>query len=185
MYVEGNKKILNTNAISIIGSRSCSEEGWKTARRFAKELVGQNITIVSGMALGIDSAAHRGALEGNGITIAVLGGGFKHIYPPENVELFHQIIENGGAVITEYSPNTYTKSEYFLARNRIVSGLSLGTLVVEAAHRSGTSVTAKIAKRQGRKVFCLPHERENKHGVRNQSFIKKRRNYSNSGKRYY
>lgn len=133
------------------------------------DLVAQNITIVSGMASGIDSAAHIGALEAGGITIAVLGGGFKYIYPPENIPLFNQIIENGGAVITEYPPSTSVKSEQFLARNRIVSGLSLGTLVVEAAHRSGTSVTAKIAQKQGKKVFCIPHEKDNLHGVRNKS----------------
>lgn len=182
MYVEGNKKILGTNAISIIGSRSCSEEGAKIARKFAMDLVKQDITIVSGMATGIDTAAHKGALEGNGITIAVLGCGFKRIYPAENIPLFYQIIQNGGAVITEYPPNTCAKSERFLARNRIVSGLSLGTLVVEAAHRSGTSVTAKIANKQGRKVFCLPHEKDNKHGVRDESLIKKRSNVSNRSK---
>lgn len=131
------------------------------------DLVKQDITVVSGMAEGIDSAAHIGALEANGITIAVLGCGFKHIYPPDNIPLFHKIIQSGGAVVTEYPPSIYAKSEQFLARNRIVSGLSLGTLVVEAAYRSGTSVTAKIAKEQGRKVFCLPHEKDNMHGVRN------------------
>lgn len=119
------------------------------------------------MANGIDSAAHIGALEANGITIAVLGCGFKHIYPTENIPLFHKIIARGGAVITEYLPDTYAKSAQFLERNRIVSGLSLGTLVVEAAQRSGTSVTAKMAEKQGREVFCLPHERNNIHGIRN------------------
>lgn len=164
--MEGNKKILETNAISIIGSRSCSENGARIAKKFAKDLVEQNITIVSGMAEGIDTAAHIGALEAGGITIAVLGCGFNHIYPEENIPLFEQIIENGGAVITEYPPSTYAKSDQFIARNRIVSGLSMGTLVVEAAYRSGTSVTAEIAKKQGRKVFCIPHERDNMHGVR-------------------
>lgn len=167
LYIEGNKNILSNNCVSIIGSRSCSEEGFKTAKKFAKDLVGQNITIVSGMASGIDSAAHIGALEAGGTTIAVLGCGFKHIYPEENIPLFQQIIENGGAIITEYSPDTYAKSEQFLARNRIVSALSLGTLVVEATYRSGTSVTAKMAQKQGRKVFCIPHEKDNKYGVRN------------------
>lgn len=166
LYVEGNKKILSTNSISIIGSRLCSNEGKKIAKKFAKDLVNQNITIVSGMANGIDTSAHIGALEANGITIAVLGSGFEHIYPTENIPLFHKIVASGGAVITEYLPNTYAKSAQFLERNRIVSGLSMGTLVVEAAYRSGTSVTAKIAEEQGRKVFCLPHETNNIHGIR-------------------
>ena len=133
----------------------------------AKDLAKQDITVVSGLAKGIDTAAHRGALEGGGKTIAVLGCGFNHIYPEENSQLFKQIIESGGAIISEYSPNTYAKSQYFLERNRIVSGLSLGVLVIEAAYRSGTSVTAALAKKQGKKVFCIPHELTNIHGVRN------------------
>ena len=115
---------------------------------------------------GIDTAAHIGALEAGGHTIAVLGGGFKHLFPKENIGLYKKIIENGGAVISEYLPNVRVSSSHFLARNRIVSGLSLGTLVVEAAFRSGTSVTAALAKEQGRQVFCIPHEMDNKYGVR-------------------
>jgi len=172
LYVEGNKDILNTNSISIIGSRSCSDEGIRVARKFARELAKQNITVVSGMALGIDTAAHIGALEAEGHTIAVLGGGFKHIFPKENTGLFHKIIENGGAVITEYPPKKNVSSEQFLERNRIVSGLSLGTLVIEAAYRSGTSVTASLAKKQGKRVFCIPHEMDNLHGVRDKQIIK-------------
>lgn len=117
---------------------------------------------------GIDTAAHIGALEAGGRTIAVLGCGFKHIFPRENIGLFHKIIENGGAVISEYAPSIKASSNRFLERNRIVSGMSLGTLVIEAAFRSGTSVTASLAKQQGRKVFCIPHEVDNMHGVRDQ-----------------
>lgn len=183
IYVEGNEELLNTNCISIVGSRCCSEEGAKIAKKFAKELAKQEITVVSGMAKGIDSAAHQGALRAGGNTIAVLGCGFHHIYPPENIPLYKQILEQNGAVITEYAPEVVAKSEYFLARNRIVSGLSLGLLVVEAAHRSGTSVTAKIARSQERKVFCIPHEFNNYRGVRNQPFTKARRNSGNQCKR--
>ena len=108
-----------------------------------------------------------GAIDAEGRTIAVLGCGLNHIYPVENKALYNQILEHNGAVITEYPPEVFAKSEYFLARNRIVSGLSLGTLVVEAAHRSGTSVTAKFAKLQNRKIFCIPHEFNNIRGIRN------------------
>lgn len=183
LYVEGNKGILNTNSISIIGSRSCSNEGIGIAKKFARELAEQNITVISGMAVGIDTAAHMGALEAGGLTIAVLGGGFKHIFPKENIGLFHKIIENGGAIITEYPPNKNVISKQFLERNRIVSGLSLGTLVVEAAFRSGTSVTAALAKSQGKKVFCVPHEMDNIHGVRNKQANKTGGDSRNRSKR--
>lgn len=104
-------------------------------------------------------------MQEGGKTIAVLGSGLKQIFPKENKELYQQIIEKSGLVITEYAPNVKAKSENFLERNRIVSGLSLGILVIEAAYRSGTSVTAKLAKQQGRKIFALPHEVNDKHGI--------------------
>ena len=100
-----------------------------------------------------------------GRTIAVLGNGFNHIFPKENIELYNAILENDGLIITEYPPDIKSKSSFFLKRNRIISGLSLGILVVEAAHRSGTSVTAKLTKKQDRKVFALPHEIDDLHGV--------------------
>lgn len=135
------------------------------ANDFAKDLSFQGLTITSGMAVGIDSCAHYGALEANGNTIAVLGSGFNNIYPKENIPLYNKILDNNGLVVSEYSPNTKYKSEYFLKRNRIVSGLSIGVLVVEAAYRSGTSVTASLARSQGKKVFCVPHNLNDKHGV--------------------
>lgn len=165
MYYEGNIDLLNTNIISIIGSRACSEIGIKQAKKFAKDLVYEGITVASGMAIGIDCAAHIGALEGNGKTIAVLPSGLNKIFPKENIELYKNIIKKGGLVITEYPAEHKAKYYNFLERNRIVSGLALGVLVVEAAYRSGTSVTAKLAKEQERIVFALPHEIENKHGV--------------------
>ena len=172
LYVEGNKEILESDGIAIIGSRGCSEEGAKLAKQFSMDLAQQNLTIISGMALGIDEAAHRGALKAGGMTIAVLGSGFHHIFPPDNVSLFSQIIEKGGAVVTEYPPDVGVKSQQFLERNRIVSGLSLGVLVIEAAFRSGTSVTAGIAKAQGKPIFCIPHEIGNKHGVGTNRMLK-------------
>ncbi len=165
LYLEGNTELLNTNIISIIGSRACSSNGIKLAQQFSKELVYQGITIASGMAIGIDTIAHQTTLQEKGKTIAVLGNGFQHIFPMENIQLYQQIIENDGLVITEYPPEEEAKSENFLERNRIVSGLALGVLIVESAYRSGTSVTARLAKQQKRKVFALPHEIDDKHGV--------------------
>ncbi len=164
LYTVGNKELLNTYAIAIIGSRACSREGRELAKKFARELAIQKITIVSGMAKGIDRAAHEGALEVGGNTIAVLGNGLNRIFPKENMDLFREIAEKG-LVITEYSENEYAESEKFLQRNRIVSGLSLGVLVIEAAYRSGTSVTAALAKKQGREIFCIPHNINDRHGV--------------------
>lgn len=165
LYAQGNIELLNTNIISIIGSRACSDNGKELAQKFSRELVYQNITIASGMAVGIDTIAHQTTLQEKGKTIAVLGNGFNCIFPKENIELYHEIIENEGLVITEYPPEEKTESRKFLERNRIVSGLALGILVIEAAHRSGTSVTARLAKKQGRKVFALPHEVNDKHGI--------------------
>ncbi len=173
LYIKGDETLLKTNIISIIGSRACSKNGEQLAHKFAKELVYQDITIASGMALGIDTIAHQTALEQKGKTIAVLGSGWNHIFPSKNKGLYQQIIEKGGLVITEYPPEEEVKSENFLHRNRIVSGIALAILVVEAAYRSGTSVTAKIATQQGRKVFALPHEVNNLHGVGTNRLIQK------------
>lgn len=110
------------------------------------------------MANGIDSVAHKTALKYGGKTIAVLPSGLKNIYPKSNESLYNKIIQNGGLVISEYEPTEKANSRYFIKRNRIVSGLSIGVLVIEAAYRSGTSVTASIAKMQGKKVFCIPRK---------------------------
>lgn len=173
LYCEGNIKLLRNNIIAIIGSRKCSENGRMLARKFSKELVEQGIVTISGMAKGIDTEVHKSTIETGGKTIAVLGSGFNHIFPPENKDLYRKIIESGGLVISEYSPDTEAKSEYFLERNRIISGISIGVLVVEAMYRSGTSVTAKIAKNQNRKVFVLPHEIGDSHGIGTNKLIRK------------
>lgn len=165
LYVLGNEQILNEKSIAIIGSRVCTPEGEKIAEQFAKELSKNGICIVSGMAKGIDTAAHMGALKVGGKTIAVLGGGFKHIFPKENEKLFYSIIKNGGAVVCEYDEDTNPEAKRFVARNRIVSGLSMGVLIVEAKHRSGTAITADFARIQGRKIFCIPHSLEQKEGI--------------------
>ena len=121
---------------------------------------------------GIDTAAHLYSYNQLGKTIAVLGNGLNHIFPPENVGLYKKILDFGGLVISEYPPDTKCQSKYFLERNRIVSGLSLGVLVIEAVHRSGTSVTAKLAISQNKKIFALPHEIWNSHGVGTNKLLK-------------
>lgn len=173
LYLEGNIELLNKQAIAIVGSRNCSENGKMLAMKFANELSRQGLVIVSGMAKGIDTASHKGCLVANGKTIAILGNGFNHIFPKENIELYKEIINKGGLIISEYSPEMKASSSHFLERNRIVSGISIGVLVIEAAYRSGTSVTAKHAIKQGRKVLVLPHEIGDVHGVGTNNLIRK------------
>lgn len=172
LYCEGNISLLKSKCFAIVGSRHCTDYGKKVTLEFSEKLSTAELTIVSGMAIGTDTFAHIGCLNSNGKTIAVLGGGFNNIFPTQNQKLFEQIINNGGLVVTEYPPDTMWKSEYFLARNRIVSGLSIGTLVIEAAYRSGTSVTARLTKQQCRKLFCIPSDIYNSHGVGTNNFIR-------------
>lgn len=122
---------------------------------------------------GIDTIAHKSTLESNGYTIAVLGNGFNNIFPAENIPLYNEIISKKGLVLSEYPPEEKAKSKNFLERNRIVSGLSKGILIIEAMYRSGTSVTARLAKEQERKVFVLPHEIDDKNGVGTNRLIRK------------
>lgn len=172
LFFEGDISLLSTPIISIVGSRSCSENGIRLANKFATELSLQNITIASGLAKGIDSAAHQATLDAGGKTIAVLPCGLDNVLPKENQKLYEEIIQKGGLVLSEYSPETEARSNYFLQRNRIVSGIALGILVVEAAYRSGTSVTAKFAKAQNKKVFVLPHEIDDMYGVGTNRLLK-------------
>ncbi len=172
LYINGNLDILNSNCIAIVGSRKNTKYGEKWCKKFAQEFIKYNLTIVSGMALGIDKIAHKTAIRNGGKTIAVLPSGLENIYPEENLELYNEIILNGGCVISEYEPKIKASSKNFLERNRIVSGLSLGTVVIEAAYRSGTSVTAKIAKEQGRDVFCIPGSLDNPKSIGTNNLIK-------------
>lgn len=155
LYVKGTLLAEDNLAISIVGSRQASFYGLSIAEKFAAELAAKGITIVSGMARGIDSHAHRGALKVKGRTIAVIGSGFNNIYPPENEELAHEIACSG-AVISEFPIDAKPLKENFPRRNRIISGLSLGVLVVEAAKNSGAMITADFALEQNREVFALP-----------------------------
>lgn len=141
--------------IAVVGSRVASTYGMFVTERLCRELAMQGITVVSGMARGIDSAAHRGALAGKGRTIAVLGNGLDTIYPPENLSLGQSIADHG-ALITEYPIHTPPRQKHFPARNRIISGISLGVLVVEAGEKSGSLITAKFALEQNREVFAIP-----------------------------
>lgn len=166
LYAIGNVKLLEKKlTVGIIGSRNCTEYGRKYSTEFSKELAQKDICIISGMAKGIDAAAHIGAVEQKGRTIAVLGSGFEKIYPKENEWLFHKIVANSGLILSEYAPDVEGTSENFPKRNRIVSGLSDGILVVEAAYRSGTSITAAYAIEQGKKVFCMPSNLDSINGT--------------------
>ncbi len=165
LYVIGQIELLNKPSLAIVGTRHITEYGTRNCEYFAQKMVEKDIPVVSGMAVGTDAVAHKTVLKYGGGTIAVLGGGFDHIFPKENLGLFEKIIEKNGLVITEYPPQVSAKSKQFLERNRIVSGLSEGVLVIESAYRSGTSVTAKLAYRQGKVVMALPGRLDNSYGV--------------------
>jgi DNA processing protein len=154
LYVKGVLREDDIN-VAVVGSRMASTYGKFCTERFCRELALKGITIVSGLARGIDSAAHKGAIAGKGRTVAVLGCGIDIVYPPENKKLFMEIINNG-AVITEFPFGTPPNAPNFPSRNRIISGISLGVLVVEAGEKSGSLITARMALEQGREVFAVP-----------------------------
>ena len=154
LYVYGKLRPMPC-PIAVVGSRKATSYGRTTTLRLAKELAERGATIVSGMARGIDTAAHQGALNTKGHTIAVLGSGLNRVYPLENFKLFHQIAEKG-AVVTEFALDAEPTQQHFPMRNRIISGMCLGTVVVEAAQRSGSLITARLAAEQNREVFSVP-----------------------------
>lgn len=173
LYIKGNIDCTKMPCVTVVGSRNMSEYGKRMTKKIVKELTLAGICIVSGLAVGIDTVAHETCLENGGKTVAVLGSGLNKIFPQPNIGLSKKIIENGGCLISEHEPDEEAQKIYFPARNRIVSGLSLGTLVIEAAYRSGTSITANFAIEQGRKVFCLPNSVGNKNSKGTINLIKK------------
>jgi len=159
LYAKGNLALLNQASIAIVGSRNASVQGEKNAESFAQALCESGLCIVSGLALGIDGAAHRGALRATGqycgATIAVVGTGLDIVYPAKHRDLAHEIVQKG-LIISEFPLGTPSKPQNFPKRNRIISGLSLGCLVVEANLQSGSQITARLAAEQGREVFAIP-----------------------------
>jgi len=155
LYAKGKLALLNQPSIAIVGSRNASVQGEKNAEAFAQGLAEHGLCIVSGLALGIDGAAHRGALKAKGDTIAVVGTGLDKVYPAQHRDLAHQIA-NSGLIVSEFPLGTLSKPQNFPRRNRLISGLSLGCLVVEANLKSGSQITARLSAEQGREVFAIP-----------------------------
>ena len=157
LYVRGELKPEDNLSIAIVGSRNAKDYGRRVSYQLAHQLVNRGMTVVSGFAMGIDTCAHRGALEAGGRTIAVLGNGLSLIYPAGNKELVDKVVESG-ALVSEFPMGMKPMAENFPRRNRIISGLSIGTVVVEASNRSGALITARLASEQGREVFAVPGE---------------------------
>jgi DNA processing protein len=157
LYVKGNwQECFDAPCIAVVGSRRCSTYGENASLMLSRDLAERGICIVSGLARGIDSAAHRGAIEAKGKTVAVLGTGIGQVYPKENAKLVDQILDAGGAVVSQFPLETPPIPENFPYRNRIISGLSLGVLIIEASERSGSLITARLAMEQNREVFAVP-----------------------------
>lgn len=154
IYVLGNRRLLYEKGIAIVGAREATEYGKKVAYNFAKDISNNGIIVISGLAVGIDEYAHIGALHGK--TIAVLGSGIDKIYPRKNIGLAREIIMNGGCIISEYPLGTKPERLHFPQRNRIISGLSDGVVVIEASTKSGALITADFALEQGKEVFAVP-----------------------------
>ncbi len=156
LFLQGETKRLSQPSIAIVGSRRCSHAGKQIASDFAQQLSHHGWGVISGMATGIDTCAHQGALGGMAKTVAVIGTGPDKVYPVRNKRLFEDILEQGGAVVSEFWPGTPPRATHFPRRNRIIAGLSVGTLVIEAAIKSGTLITANLAIDMGREVFAIP-----------------------------
>lgn len=172
IYALGNIENLNNKSIAIIGSRECTSYGKKMAQLISYFYAKRGYVIVSGLAKGIDSSAHLGALLANGKTIAVLGTGLNKIYPYENTELARRIIRSNGTIISEYSLNDKIERDNFAYRNRIISGLSNDVIVVEANEKSGALITAEYALLQGKNVYAVPGNINNQNSSGTNRLIK-------------
>ncbi|MDD3156235.1 MAG: DNA-processing protein DprA [Candidatus Pacebacteria bacterium] len=158
LYIRGDASCFNANSnLAVIGSRKSTDYGKKSTEKIIKELKDSKITIVSGLALGIDSYAHKCALANNLKTIGIIGSGFNYFFPSENINLAKSIVKNGGLVVSEYPLDFKPEKYYFPARNRIISGISKGVLIIEAQERSGTLITAKFAEEQNRDIYAIPN----------------------------
>ena len=172
IYVKGNEKILNGPTIGIIGCRQSTAYGEKVAQYFAYNLSKRSINIISGLAKGIDSQSHIGAIKAKGITIGVIGSGLDIVYPKENQYLYDKIIRENGAIVSEYPLGVKPEKMNFPARNRIISGMSKGILVVEAKKKSGTLITVDFALEQGRDVYVVPGNIDEMNSVGTNDLIK-------------
>lgn len=172
IYVKGNEKILNGPTIGIVGCRQSTAYGEKVAQYFAYNLSKRSINIISGLAKGIDSQSHIGAIKAKGITIGVIGSGLDIVYPKENQYLYDKIIRENGAIVSEYPLGVKPEKMNFPARNRIISGMSKGILVVEAKKKSGTLITVDFALEQGRDVYVVPGNIDEMNSVGTNDLIK-------------
>lgn len=173
IWTWGDHRIVDSYCLGIVGSRRLQSYSAKEIQRFMPALVAKGLCIVSGLAVGVDTLAHRFCLEEGGKTVAVLGSGFNRLYPAENFSLMTRIVENGGCIISEYPPNQKAEMSYFPTRNRIVSGLSQGIWVVESDIKGGSMITASRALEQNREVFATPHLTTYPNGRGCNSLIKK------------
>jgi DNA processing protein len=156
LYLKGTLKSVEKNSVAVVGSRRCTAYGREMARRISSGLAQSGIVVYSGLARGIDGVAHRATLDAGGRTVAVVGGGLDSIYPAEHAALADEIVQHGGAVISEYPVGVRPKPEHFPRRNRVISGLTVGVVVVEATRKSGAMLTVKWALEQDREVFAVP-----------------------------
>lgn len=172
MYIRGNSKIFQKSGIAMIGSRNCSLYGQRMAKLLSYQLAKKDIHIISGLARGIDTFSHIGAVQAKRPTIAVLGSGVDIIYPSENAKLAEKIIETGGCLVSEYVVGTKPLGEHFPARNRIISGLASGVVVVEATEKSGSFITVDFALEQGKNVYAVPGNINSPNSLGTNSLIK-------------